>query len=213
MANDTNFRAQRRNLILVSTALTVFYAGGGEIKGLAAPPLGMVELKNPDVVLRVAWLTWLYALWRFYLFSSSTVKAIKDTHRSTLGNVINGTWRGYLDSLFDREVRESCKTELQQYLLKRRYAWLHREGFAWTVAWWPARPDVREMTDFAGYRAKHELPLLAGVRIVMRAYLSTIFNNTQPSDLLLPYLIAIAPVIACVYRHAPEISSFLTQLS
>lgn len=65
---ENNLEAKRRNMVVSSALLSIFYLGGGQITDDKSGTLGLlfVSLDRPMFALGAAWVAWLYFIWRFY---------------------------------------------------------------------------------------------------------------------------------------------------
>lgn len=65
---NTEWARQRRNVITISIALTIFWGAGGQFDESIVIGEG-VRLENPLTLVVIAIFVWLYLLWRYWLYS------------------------------------------------------------------------------------------------------------------------------------------------
>jgi len=196
---------QRRNLIGMSVALSVYELAGGELVK-ASVLFGMIPIVKPNIVISFAWLLLIYFLWRYWLHMSYYRNDAKQTPN---GNKVYENKNSYLNEL-QRELANNQKYRifaksllndtpnenhadpaplLVRGIFKRKldYSYLFGHGKRGNSM----SPSQREIT----------IPYLKIFSYEVKAQASAMFKCTSFSDYELPYFISSIPFFIFGYKY------------
>lgn len=97
MPDQTMFSRQRRNLILISIILVLVETTNVNFKQLNL--IGnIIEIGNPEAVIRWLWVAFTYLLWRYYIYFSVEKPHLTPSFLGALGNYA-------LDIVYNRAIK------------------------------------------------------------------------------------------------------------
>lgn len=196
--------AERRNLILVSVTLSIFYLAGGRFSGFFNTPVGAVQIQNPAVLTAAGWITWLYAWWRFWLFYGGCRKSAFEIFKSHLIREIPRVPRfpDIQHSLTIDDVnpaaRENAAANAQfvDGVIREQQFWLARDGTKFYLCWWRHNVNDTARRRMENWSLRRELGRWVAVRTICRAWWLAVFSGRDFSQRVLPHLIASTPPLA-----------------
>ena len=195
---------QRRNLIGISIALSLYYLAGG---GFSKSSLffGVVEFEKPEIILFLAHCSLVYFLWRYWLHLKP-IRSLKGISRNK--NAIYQDERHYLCNLqyelaTDKSYLELAKKSLEggdHKGINQFTPFLVRDLFKRKLDFSYLSP-TKGNTGSISQRPEICIPFLSVFIIEVRCQFKTIIKHTSFTDYVLPYWISLAPVLIWVSRN------------
>lgn len=98
---DGGIGKQRRNVVVLSMAMIVFYLAHGNVKPDQSLSIIGVSFRDPIWIIRAAWLALFYFTWRYAIVA----KPLRVVVRKSVRSALHGD--GYLKDLVNRSFRSS----------------------------------------------------------------------------------------------------------
>ncbi|WP_415894840.1 hypothetical protein ACMXYQ_11725 [Neptuniibacter sp. PT34_22] len=204
---------ERRNLMMTCIGFILFYFGEGQIiesgKALSLP-IG-IKLNNTDVLFTAAWIALFYFLWRYWLLGQKKLREF-----CTYGPL--------------RFITEKQRDAVLSYVLKNKTYEDHpAEEAKWFISMinrnikssnpldWVVEIEKRTEIGGGAYRVVQDttqgiqLKWYELFRTKFRVIVKYSFTYEKFSDLILPYVMALAAIVCGLLRYVypPEIASAL----
>lgn len=201
--DSTGFVRQRRNLILVS--LVLLFAQLHSVTflkfSLFGTDLGIEKPVNPELYI---WIAFFYLLWRYYVyFHDEGEKGFVAKHRSRLTKLVEKI------ALQKLETDPDCSKILNGYLREvNAKEWkLEHSSYGYDT---PSRWRWTLNLTISGYIDNRRIPLHAPIPVLVagiqffqakiRAWIYVLFRTTTFSEYIVPFVIAVVPLVVGLRR-------------
>lgn len=204
---DPDILRQRRNLIGLSVALSLFELAGGELTK-SSLFFGVLTFKNTGIVLTLAWASLFYFLWRYWLHLKPIRNLKMLTHN---GNVMVTDERHFLCNL-QRELAENpsyrklaealYNSDKANEIPADPYSPLLVTGlFSRKLDFTYLSPIPGRGGQMRNGRPNLKVPYMEILPIEMKARIKTIFRYSSFSDFILPYWLSLTPLLIVAYKQ------------
>lgn len=201
---NTDWARQRRNLVGVSAALSIFWGAGGQLDESIL--IGQsARLEQPITLVVVATTVWLYLLWRYWLYS-------KEFHPE-VGNAVGARFRrlecyrelidrrdvafrnasgvSYSEAFQELAIEDEPDTEFKPIptsITINRGLWRHTLTISVDNPTGEYSPDSQSA----------DIPSFEYEKCRMCAIFQSFLSDRIVSDLVVPYMIGILPLVAWI---------------
>lgn len=176
---EGRYLRQRRNLNAISIALSIYILAGGFIESGTPTQLAsgfmLVNLKNPEIVVNLVWISLFYFMWRFWLSAIDLRDAIKKQRTNAYH------WTPYVRNLINETI---TKYHLQKNVAQGQVA--YKTG-SWVLVFGRVKADnVEEYVDVPD----RKLPIIPFAFIAWLAEIKTAWRSSEFSEYYMPFFLA-----------------------
>ncbi|MFI0414260.1 MAG: hypothetical protein ACH255_08980 [Candidatus Thiodiazotropha sp.] len=183
------FEKQRRNLIVISLAIIIYIAAGGDIQQGSIFG-GTFTIKHKEVILWFGFIAYLYSLWRYWVYVPNVRQDLLIDFR-----------KAQRKSKFYRYIVESNRQDLEH---RSRYPYFHKSDGHWKIDYCKS---INEDGGFSRYdnlpNERHIVTLRNDEAIIV--IVSVIYNQTfhekHISEYIFPAFIAFIAFIMILYKY------------
>lgn len=205
-SQKSTWEKQRRNLIAVSIALSVYGLAGGQLNPVSFVG-GGVLLQTPGTILWIAHIAWVYLVWRYWLYSRSAHADVRNVVRSYFVS----------SRCYQRMVTEEIEQFQKESGMSYAEGWqsaaleddqntkfrttpigdsIQKSWFKRTLVLTVDNPDGHFHPD----RKEVQLPFVKHEMCVSAARARAALGHYLVSDIYIPYAIAVLPALAGIWQ-------------
>jgi hypothetical protein len=183
---------EARLLQIISVGLILFELAGGTLQGLSVGG-GLIQLKDPAIVLYFAWAALAYVLWRYW--------------QCTQGQIGGTIMSDYYPTLAALPAYQNLVKQYEGVVEGERVG---NPSPIIVRTWFSRALDYRRRLQTGGALeanlqhnpSKVKVPYWRCVRAEIRAWAIIIFKHQAFADLVGPYIFAGAAIAITIYKHA-----------
>lgn len=177
---DEDLQKHRRNLILISVAMIVFDFADVRIAKVGVLGTDLI-VGNPNVLITVAWISWLYFLLRYFQYwTTNNAQKIKRTYQDRLQS-----WTNFQMDKIDPNAMQVRSVGLESFYA-RRFRLVER------IANTRAGMDTNVLKQFS---------LLQTFRVKVIAAFHVAVVSPHFIDQIFPFVVALLAPLATVYTQ------------